>query len=177
VGEDALTCFFTMRRLIAAAALLVLPALMPGYALADLGGADMTDQTGRTTGESYSARCGKKAEKCTASFKDGRLIVDNGDGILGSQVINVVTSRTCRQVSIIMPWVKSCYASQYDYDFVISYRSSDGSDKTALIALRPGYFHQGEEAYDGFNRDLQIWLKQVLRPIGPSVEVEIKPSQ
>ena len=168
-----------MRRLLSAtaAALVVLPALMPGDALADLGGADITDQTGRTTGESYSARCGKKAEKCTASFNDGRLIIDNGVGIFGSQVANVVTGRTCRQVSTIMPWVKSCYASQYDYDFTISYRSSDGSDRTALIIFRPGYFHQGEEAYDSFNRDLQIWLKQVLRPIGPSIEIEIKPAQ
>ncbi len=51
-----------------------------------------------------------------------------------------------------MPWVKSCYASQYDHD--LSYKSSDGSDKSALIAFRPGYFLQGEEAFESFNRDL-----------------------
>lgn len=159
-------------------AILSLFTLNSPHAFADLDGADITEQGGKnTTGASYSAKCGKKAVKCTVSFKDGRLVVDNGEGIQSSQVANVVTGRTCRQTSIIMPWVKSCFTSQYDYDFTISYRSSDGSDKSALIAFRPGYFHQGEEAYESFNRDLQIWMRQVLRPIGPSMEIEIKPAQ
>ena len=153
-------------------------ALNSSHAFADLGGADITEQGGKnTTGASYSAKCGKKAVKCTVAFKDGRLVVDNGEGIQSSQLVNVVTGRTCRQKSIIMPWVKSCFTSQYDFDFTISYRSSDGSDKSALISFWPGYFHQGEEAYASFNRDLQIWMRQVLRPIGPSIEVEVKPVQ
>jgi len=171
-----------MRILLASASYLLawsfMLAIKSDFALADLGGADITDKSGRNaTGESYSARCGIKAVKCTVALREGRLVVDDGAGILSSQVVNVVTGRTCRQTSIIMPWVKSCYASQYDHDFTISYKATDGTEKSALIAFRPGYFHQGEEAYESFNRDLQIWMRQVLRPIGPSMEIEIKPAQ
>ena len=58
--------------------------------LADLGGADITRENGSTTsGVKYEARCGLKLEKCDVSFKDQRLIVDEGQGILLSQFISV----------------------------------------------------------------------------------------
>jgi hypothetical protein len=51
--------------------------------LTDLGGADITGKNGSTTsGVKHEARCGLKLKKCDASFKDQRLIVDEGQGIL-----------------------------------------------------------------------------------------------
>ena len=141
--------------------------------LADLGGADITGRNGSTSsGIKYEARCGLKLEKCEVSFKGERLIVDEGQGISLSQFISVTTDRTCRQRSILLPMFKSCYESQYDKDFIITYRASDGEKRSALIAFRPGYLLQGVDAYQSFERDLQIWIGDVLRPIGPSIQVQ-----
>lgn len=140
---------------------------------ADLGGADITGPSGDTSsGQTYQARCGQDANKCEVSFEDGKLMINNKGGIYSDQFISVVTARTCRQKSVLMPWVKSCYHSQYDYDFTITYLSSEGGKRSALIAFRPGYILQGLEAHSSFKRDLQVWIEDVLRPIGPSIRVE-----
>lgn len=143
--------------------------------LADLGGADITGPSGLTTnGAKYEARCGLNLEKCQVMFKDKQLMVDEGQGISVSQFVSVTTNRTCRQRSFLLPMFKSCYESQYDKDFIITYRADSGENRSALIAFRPGYLLQGVEAYQGFERDLQIWIGDVLRPIGPSIQVQVK---
>ena len=157
--------------------LLVLVALLAGMfgkaAKADLGGADITGPSGETSsGQTYQAKCGQALDKCEVSFKNGKLMINNKGGIYSDQYISVVTARTCRQRSIALPWVKSCFHNQYDYDFTITYRSEIGEKRSALIAFRPGYFLQGMEAHSSFQRDLQIWIEDVLRPIGPSIKIE-----
>ena len=108
--------------------LLVLAALLAGMfgkaAKADLGGADITGPSGETSsGQTYQAKCGQALDKCEVSFKNGKLMINNKGGIYSDQCISVVTTRTCRQRSIALPWVKSCFQNQYDYDFTITYRS------------------------------------------------------
>ena len=142
-------------------------------AKANLSGADITGPSGDTSsGQSYKARCGQSLKKCTVSFKDGKIMINNKGGIYSDQFLSVVTARTCRQRAVLMPWVKSCFNDQYDYDFTITYSTQDNRKQSALIAFRPGYFLQGMEAHASFNRDLQVWAEDILRPIGPSVRIE-----
>ena len=62
--------------------LLLLSALGGNAVNADLGGADITGLSGdTTTGRTYKARCGADNQKCTVSFKDEKLIVNDGNGI------------------------------------------------------------------------------------------------
>lgn len=89
-----------------------------------LGDADITNSSNQT----YSARCGQKANECSVSFKDDRLMVNESGGITSDQFVSVFTARTCRQTSLIMPWIKSCYPSQYDYDYTITYFDKDGNN-------------------------------------------------
>jgi hypothetical protein len=145
-----------------------------GAALADLGGADITGSSGRTsTGRRYAARCGLAKSECNATFVNEKLVINESDGIYRDQFINVVLKKECKQRSILMPWVASCFANQLDWDFTITYKSSDGTQKSALISFMPRYFNTGvtNRAQD-FERDLQIWAQNILRPIGPSIEIQ-----
>lgn len=145
-----------------------IPMTSTPSSLVGLGDADITNSSNQT----YSARCGKKITECSVRFNDGKLMVNESGGITSDQFVSVVTTRTCRQTSLVMPWIKSCYQSQYDYDYTITYFDKDGNKKAALITFRPGYLLQGDEAYLSFNRDLQIWIEDVLRPIGPNIKIQ-----
>ena len=138
----------------------------------DLGGADILGPDQESIEEGYKAQCGPKQKKCTVSFIDGRLTINKGKGITKDQFVNVVKSRTCRQKSIALPMVRSCYQSQYDHDYTITYKGKDGEKRAALIVFRPGYLLKNELAHDNFYKEFQIWIGDVLRPIGPSLEIE-----
>jgi hypothetical protein len=154
--------------------LLLLALLWTLPARADLGEADITGPKGQTTtGLDYEARCGIKKEKCKVSFKDEKLIINDGAGIYSDQFISVVLTRECTQRALLMPWVTSCFSNQLDWDFTITYRASDGSQRTALISFMPRYFNTNPtDIARSFERDLQIWSERVLRPIGPSIQIE-----
>ena len=158
---------------IAAIAAIPLSLGFGATAKADLGGADITGPSGQTTtGQSYAARCGLDKTDCTVSFAGEKLVVNGTGGIFRDQYINVVLKKACKQRALLMPFVTSCFENQYDWDFTITYRSSDGTTKAALISFMPRYLSTGatDRAQD-FERDLEIWAQKVLRPIGPSIEV------
>lgn len=165
-----------MRALQASAAFAV-ALLASGVVKADLGGADITGPSGQTTtGQSYKARCGLDKKECVVSFDNEKLIVDGTGGIYRDQYINVILKRECKQRSLLLPWVTSCFENQYDWDFTITYRSNEGTAKTALISFMPRYLSTGAtDRAREFERDLQIWAQTVLRPIGPSIEVRPGP--
>ena len=143
-------------------------------ASADLGGADITGPSGdTTTGRTYEARCGAEKEECTVGFKDGKLVVNNKGGIYRDQFVNVVRNRACTQRSILMPFLTSCFENQYDIAFTITYNNDEGIRRSALITFMPRYFATGatDKARE-FERDLQVWIEDVLRPIGPTLEIE-----
>lgn len=161
----------TMRGLPLAASLLL---LTPLAARADLGGADITGESGdTTTGRSYEARCGTKKEKCVVSFEDEKLVVNNQGGIYRDQFVNVVRERVCTQRALLLPFVTSCFENQYDINFTITYNNNEGKRRSALVSFMPRYFATGAtDRAREFERDLQIWVEDVLRPIGPSIEIE-----
>jgi len=154
--------------------LLFAAPFLPQAVRADLDGADITGPKGQTTtGQAYEARCGIKKEKCTVSFKDEKLIINDGAGIYRDQFVSVVLTRECTQRALLMPWVTSCFQNQLDWDFTITYRASDGGQRTALISFMPRYFNTNPtDTARAFERDIQIWSENVLRPIGPSIQIE-----
>ena len=158
-----------MKRLLLLASLL--SVLGGNAAKADLGGADITGSSGdTTTGRTYKARCGADTKKCTVSFKDEKLIVNDGDGIYRDQFVNVVLKKECTQRSILLPWVTSCFQNQLDWAFTITYDDDNGDRRSALITFRPRYLATGAtDRAREFERDLQVWVEDVLRPIGPSI--------
>ena len=158
----------------AASSLCVVCALGTGIAKADLGGADITGPSGdTTTGRIYEARCGAEKVKCTVGFKDEKLIVNNEGGIYRDQFKNVILKRECTQRSLLLPWVTSCFANQYDWAFTITYTNEEGKPRSALITFMPRYLATGaSDRAREFERDLQIWVEDVLRPIGPSIQIE-----
>jgi len=143
-------------------------------ASADLGGANITGPSGdTTTGRTYRARCGTEKEKCTVGFKDGKLVVNDKGGIYRDQFVNVVRKRECTQRSILLPFITSCFENQYDIAFTITYDNDEGSRRSALITFMPRYLATGAtDRAREFERDLQVWIEDVLRPIGPSLEIE-----
>ena len=157
-----------------ASSLVVVCTFGTGLARADLGGADITGPSGdTTTGRTYEARCGAEKVKCTVGFKDEKLIVNDKGGIYRDQFKNVVLKRECTQRSILLPWVTSCFANQYDWAFTITYVNDEGKTRSALITFMPRYLATGaNDRAREFERDLQIWGEDVLRPIGPSIQIE-----
>ena len=138
----------------------------------DLGGADILGPDSELQEEGYKAQCGPKQKKCTVSFNDGRLTINQGRGITKDKFVSVVKSRTCRQRSIALPMVRSCFQSQYDHDYTITYKGKNGEKRAALIVFRPGYLLGNELAHESFYKDFQIWIGDVIRPIGPSLKIE-----
>lgn len=147
---------------------------MPFPAQADLGGADITGPSGDTsTGRTYKARCGASKKSCKVSFKDEKLIVNNTGGIYRDQFINVIRKRECTQRALLLPFVTSCFQNQYDIAFTISYNNNEGKRRSALITFMPRYLSTGAtDRAREFERDLQVWAEDVMRPIGPSIKIE-----
>ena len=132
---------------------------------ADLGGADVVGGDSDIN-KTYDAWCGDKRVGCKVTFSDQRLIVDDGEGITPDQFLSVKKTRSCRQKSAIMPWVKSCFYEQQDKDFKISYTGSNGERRGAVIVFKH------EDTANDFERDLELWSGGMLRPLGPSIEIE-----
>ena len=134
-------------------------------AKADLEGADLTLPAGGT-GNTYEAWCGQDRNDCKVKFVGNRLVVNDGKGITKDQMTRIHKTLTCRQKSFGSFGPPSCFKSQYDKDYSLSYDSSSGVNKTALITIR----HQ--KTADDFDRDLQIFIGDFLREIGPSFTLE-----
>ena len=158
----------------AALPLLAVTAFGAATARADLGGADITGPAGATTtGRTYEAKCGAEKIKCTVGFKDEKLIVNDAGGIYRDRFKSVVLKKECTQRSILLPWVTSCFANQYDWEFTITYVNDEGKTRSAVIVFQPRYLATGAtDRAREFERDLQIWGEDVLRPIGPSIQIE-----
>lgn len=129
------------------------------------------DSASTSLGSKYKAKCGEELDKCEIHFEDDLLVINQTDTLKREQFTSVVIDRTCRQRSILLPFLRSCYSSQYDRDVTITYIGEKDKKKSALIVFRPGYFLQGDEAYSNFYRELQIWLEDVIRPVGASIKI------
>ena len=140
---------------------------LPTSINADLGGADITGQDGSTTtGRVYDAWCGSDFKDCKVSFKNDLLSVNKSSGITRNQLVNVTMARVCRQKSLGGFGPPSCFKSQYNKEYSITYKNSENKERTALITFRH------EPTCKSFNRDFQIWMGDVLREVGPSLKIE-----
>lgn len=111
---------------------------------AHLGGADITGPSGvTTTGRSYEARCGAEKTKCTVSFKEEKLVVNDVGGIYRDQFKNVALKRESNQRALLLPWATSCFENQYDWAFTITYINEEGKTRSALITFMPRYLATG----------------------------------
>ena len=148
--------------------ILFLAALaIPTAVKADLGGADITGKDGSTTtGRVYDAWCGSDFNDCEVSFKNDLLSVNESSGITRNQLVSVTMERVCRQKSFGGFGPPSCFKSQYNKEYSITYKNSENQERTALISFRH------EPTYKSFNRDFQIWMGDVLREVGPSLKIE-----
>ena len=90
-------------------------------------------------------------------FKDGKLVINSGNGIYREQLVRVDTSRTCRQKSIVLPFITSCYGEQLDYDYVFHYKDNDKIQRSALISFWPGYLRREISHKKGFETSLDAW--------------------
>ena len=136
----------------------------------DMGGADILGPDSEIDEDGFKAFCGPKSKPCRVSFQDGRLSINKGRGITRNQLIRVTTDRTCRERFMGIP---NCYEHQYDFDYTFTYRDLKGNERAALIAFRPGnMLGRGNLPHQAFKRELQVWVNDVLRPIGPSIEIE-----
>ena len=136
-------------------------SLLTGVAAkADLGDADVridSPSNTRNLSRSFKAKCGKQQRRCTAKFKDGKLIINDGKGIYREQLVRVDTSRTCRQKSIVLPFVTTCYGEQLDYDYVVHYKDKEERQRSALISFWPGYLRREISHKKGFAAALDSW--------------------
>ena len=155
---------------------LLLPLLaalaLPTAVNADLGGADLQNsQSGALSGNTYEAWCGvipkkqkvKDRKDCLVKFKDNRLIVDDGKGILKDQLLSIKLNVICD----VNFWWNTCAAPQElgDKRYTINYQSSKGKESKGIITLRD--FETDME----FRDDLQIWMGEELRDIGPIIKI------
>ena len=138
--------------------------LLPAPVFADLGGADITAPGSRTTGNTYDAWCGDEYEDCKVKFEDGKLIVNDGDGIYPSQLTDVLLGHICRRFVFGMP--DCMMQSQLNKEWTITYTDSLSRTRTAKITL----LHQ--KTADNFQQDFQIWQNRVMRPVGPSIKID-----
>jgi hypothetical protein len=148
---------------IAAAAVIGTSFIAPNPAKADLGSADVTKPGTGSSGNSYQAWCGEKKENCKVRFSDGRLVVNNGNGIQRTQVINTYFERVCRRYFLGLP---DCFRHQFDKEYTITYLDSNSSERSALITF------SHEKTYKKFDADFRIWADRILRPVGPSIVIE-----
>ena len=108
-----------------------------------------------------NAWCGKPLNKCTVTFKDGRMKVDGNEGILPSQIRLTSANKTFR-------WTWWPPASRnpngFRWDYEVTYEE-DGKQMTAV------FMFVNEEGVMALDRALQRFVP-ALRPIGPSIRIE-----
>ena len=112
----------------------------------------------------HIARCGFDLEDCEIVFRDGKMIMNEVFRITRSQFEGVVKSTECRQRSIALPMLKSCFHSQYDRDFTISYKDINGLSNSTRISFRPGYT-ANQSGWRNFQFDLQSWAGMEVTPL------------
>jgi len=153
--------------------LLIIPFLL-GFSFplkAELDNADLDkSKVQKNSNEIYSGWCGKfdytfsgpKEEeiKCNVQFKGERLIVNNGKGIKNNQISSIKIENRCKAVFIF----GSCgRRNKEDKRYIISYISSKGSLKTAMISFR------NNQENERFREDIEIWMGKSFGGVGPTI--------
>ena len=117
-----------------------------------------------TSEKIHIARCGFDLEDCEIVFNDGEMIINEVFRISRRQFEGVVKSTECRQRSIALPILKSCFHSQYDRDFTIAYKDLNGLSNSTRVSFRPGY-SADQSGWRNFQFDLQSWAGMAVTPL------------
>lgn len=121
-------------------------------AFGQLGEADSAT-AGTVPNKAYDALCGTKEneKKCKVEFKDGKLIVNNSEGITRSEALYLRTRSECKQGYFFgMP---NFYAWQYVTISMLTYRRSDASEGVATFSfLNP-------RTSEDFHQDLVLFMQ------------------
>jgi len=114
-------------------------------ALAQLGDADNAI-SGTIPNKIYDALCGTKEneKRCKVEFKNGKLLVNDSEGITRKDALYLRTKEECKRGSFF--GIPNCYPYQYVTTSMLTYRRTDGSEGVATFSfLNPSTsvdFHQ-----------------------------------
>lgn len=145
-------------------------------AKADLGAAD-SNSNKDLSGKSHKAFCGnsEKNVNCTITFEDNRLKVDDSDGILSSQIREVlfipgkVTKTTKLLFSSTALKGDRCgtvgIRSYCQLFYEINYQSSSGESKWVTIRF------SNKNSSASFRSDIEAWSGLPLRLIDANVKI------
>ena len=139
----------------------------PLVALADLGEADLENNESFVSSEVHNAYCKVSGNKCTITFVDGKMKVDNSSGIHSSQIISINREPVPTNKPCFLCSEKEKFRQGSD-EFLITYTREDGSKARAKFLFTPG-----NGGGDKLKRDIEHWLGQKLRKIGPSIKLEL----
>tara|TARA_B100000700_G_C14736259_1_gene710811 strand:+ start:16 stop:531 length:516 start_codon:yes stop_codon:yes gene_type:complete len=108
--------------------------------------------------KTHKAMCGLNIKSCQILFKSGNLIVNEDLVIDRRQFRGVTKSLECRQRLILMPMFVSCFKSQYDKDYTISFSDENGLINSIQVSFRPGYI-PNQKRWKDFQEDLKLWIE------------------
>ena len=117
--------------------------------------------------EVHNAYCKVSGNKCTITFVDGKMKVDNSSGIHSSQIISINREPVPTNKPCFLCSEKEKFRQGSD-EFLITYTREDGSKARAKFLFTPG-----NGGGDKLKRDIEHWLGQKLRKIGPSIKLEL----
>ena len=119
-----------------------------------LGSADVSNfEERQIVRTEWDAWCGEKRVECKVKFQNGRLSVDDSEGILPGQVVSIGIFRWCRQRAFGFP---NCFLVSADKDYTLKYLDSDGSTRMATFSIK------NWEAAPTFYSDLGVWSKKAV---------------
>jgi len=139
---------------------------------ADLGKAEMPAIGPKATSDiTHKAWCGEvklsNNTDCKVNFKEGRLIVDQGEGIDISQVVDVERRIICRTKVWKCTGDPSYEEMNGHKEYLIKYRSG------SIIKGGQITFHD-QRADQLFKKDLERWIGKPIRKVGPSIRIDIE---
>ena len=170
-SESLMLRLTVVRRFLAAAAFIGASLLSAVPARADLGAAESGPRQ-ELSGRKYEAWCGTKENiDCIVEFTDGRMIVDGGKGIGLDQLKRVLYSEKLhKDMAGFGPKGAPCQwlgmgPKHCQVYFEFEYAALDGSTRWGTIRFMNRFISPG------FRADVEAWMGEPLRAIGPSVKL------
>jgi hypothetical protein len=123
-------------------------------ALADLGAAEVGSNP-----SIFEAFCAKRGNKCTVTFADQKMTVNNGEGVSRDQIIRIWEERELRGF-----WDRTP-GDYYHPVYFVTYKKASGEDATGK------FLFINAEAGSRFWSALNIFMGPERRPVGPSIKL------
>jgi len=120
--------------------------------LGQLGDADNA-LSGTVPNKAYDALCGTKEneKKCKIEFKNGKLLVNDSEGITRKDALYLRAKKECKRGSFF--GIPNCYDYHYVTTSMLTYRRTDGSEGVATFS-----FYNPSTSED-FHQDLTTFMQ------------------